>query len=69
MLESMTASQYKEWLTFFKIRSDREKEATTPQGTQQQGYGTSPEGQQRMSGDILRAMTGYQNRRDKLKGQ
>lgn len=67
MLESMTAAQYQEWLAFFKIRSDREK--IEPSGKPENGYGTSKEGQQRMSADILRAMTGYQNRRDRLKGR
>ena len=59
MLESMTAMQYREWLAFFRIRADVEK---MPQG----GYGTSPEEQRRMSGDIVRAMAGYQERRDAL---
>lgn len=67
MLESMTAMQYREWLAFFKIRDSKDKPAG--QGNAQQGYGISPEGQKRMSGDILRAMTGYQKRRDRLKGQ
>ena len=60
MLESMTARQYQEWLAFFRIRAEREK---APQG----GYGASPEEQRRMSGDIMRAMAGYQGRRDALK--
>ena len=67
MLESMTIMQYKEWLAFFKIRADREKAESD--GKPESGYGTSKEGQQRMSADILRAMTGYQQRRDKLKGK
>ena len=67
MLESMTAVQYQEWLAFFKIRADREKTETGDKP--ESGYGTSKEGQQRMSADILRAMTGYQQRRDKLKGR
>ena len=66
MLESMTAVQYQEWLAFFKIRSDREKTETGSKP--ESGYGTGKDGQQRMSADILRAMTGYQNRRDRLKG-
>ena len=60
MLESMTATQYQEWLAFFRIRADVEK---IPQG----GYGASPEEKRRMSGDIVRAMSGYQGRRDGLK--
>jgi hypothetical protein len=60
MLESMTALQYQEWLAFFRIRAERGK---TPQG----GYGASPEEQRRMSGDIVRAMSGYQGRRDARK--
>ena len=60
MLEGMTAMQYKEWLAFFEIRAERAK-------TQQGGYGASPEEQRRMSGDIVRAMAGYQGRRDALK--
>ena len=67
MLESMTAVQYQEWLAFFKIRADREKAETADKP--ESGYGASKEGQQRMSADILRAMTGYQKRRDRLKGQ
>ncbi|MCL1940032.1 MAG: hypothetical protein FWG04_05165 [Desulfovibrionaceae bacterium] len=59
MLESMTAMQYQEWLAFFRIRADA---ANAPQG----GYGNSPEEQRRMSGDIVRAMSGYQERRDSL---
>lgn len=65
MLESMTAVQYQEWLAFYKIRADREKAEAG--GKPENGYGTSKEGQQRMSADILRAMTGYQQRQDKLK--
>ena len=65
MLESMTAAQYQEWLAFFKIRSDREKAEIND--APENGYGTSKEGQQRMSADILKAMTGYQQRRDKQK--
>jgi hypothetical protein len=60
MLESMTAEQYQEWLAFFRIRAERNRK---PQG----GYGTSPEEQRRMSGDIFRAMAGYQKRRDARK--
>jgi len=60
MLETMTALQYQEWLAFFAIRAEREK---NPQGK----YGASPEEQRRMSGDIVRAMTGYQGRREALK--
>jgi len=60
MLDGMTALQYQEWLAFFKIRAERER---TPQG----GYGTSPEEQRRLSGDLVRAMSGYQARREKLK--
>ncbi|MDR2696036.1 MAG: phage tail assembly protein T [Deltaproteobacteria bacterium] len=60
MLESMTAMQYREWLAFFQIRAEREK---GPQG----GYGIGPEEQRRMSGDIVRAMTGYQGRREAWK--
>ena len=60
MLESMTATQYKEWLAFFQIRAERDK---TPHG----GYGKGPEEQRRMSGDIVRAMSGYQTRRNALK--
>jgi len=60
MLESMTARQYKEWLAFFSVRAERER---SPQG----GYGASPEEQRRMSGDIVRAMSGYQERRDAVK--
>lgn len=67
MLESMTAVQYREWLAFFKIRADREK--AEADGNPASGDRTSKEGQQRMSADILRAMTGYQQRRDRLKGQ
>ena len=66
MLESMTAMEYQEWMAFFKIRSDREKAETGDKP--ETGYGTSPDEQKRMSGDILRSMTSYQNRRDKQKG-
>lgn len=59
MLESMTATQYQEWLAFFMIRAEREKNP-------QSGYGAAPEEQRRMSADIIRAMSGYQNRRDAL---
>lgn len=62
MLESMTARQYREWLAFYQIRAERE----TPERAGG-GYGSSKEEQQRMSGDILRAMSGYQKRRDALK--
>ena len=60
MLESMTAMQYQEWIAFFKVRADMEK-------TPHSAYGTSPEEQRRMSGDIVRAMSRYQERRDGLK--
>lgn len=60
MLESMTARQYQEWLAFFELRAER---ARNPQGR----YGTSPEEQRRLSGDIMRAMNGYQERRDGVK--
>lgn len=66
MLEGMTARQYKEWLAFFKIRAERENPERASTGG---GYGGSREEQQRMSGDILRAMQGYQKRRDKAKGK
>ncbi len=56
LLESVTALQYQEWLAFFKIRAEREKQA-------QGGYGESAEEQRRLSGDIIRAMSGYQKRR------
>lgn len=59
MLEGMTAMQYQEWLAFFMIRAEREK-------TPHSGYGTAPEEQRRLSGDIVRAMSGYQKRRDAL---
>ena len=64
MLESMTAMQFSEWLAFFKIRSEMEK-GDLPGS----GYGKSKEEQNRMSGDILRAMTGYQRRRDRVKSK
>jgi hypothetical protein len=60
MLESMTAVQYQEWLAFFRVRTERERR---PQG----GYGASREEQRRMSGDIVRAMAGYQGRRDAVR--
>jgi len=60
MLQSMTAMQLHEWFAFFSLRAEREK-------MPQSGYGTSPEEQRRMSGDIVRAMTGYQGRRETLK--
>ncbi len=63
MLETMTASQYKEWLAFFKIRNELQRSPDKPQG----GYGTSREAQERMSGDILRFMDGYQKRREQGK--
>jgi len=53
MLESMTAAQYREWLAFFKIRCDREKIVA------------NREGQRNLSGDVLRAMQGYQKRQEK----
>jgi hypothetical protein len=56
MLAGMTAKQYQEWLAFFAIRAEQGQK---PQG----GYKTDKEGQNRLSGDIIRAMTGYQNRR------
>lgn len=59
MLESMTALQYQEWLAFFTIRAERGK-------APQSGYGASAQEQQRLSGDIVRAMQGYQKRRDAL---
>lgn len=67
MLAAMTVMQYREWLAFFKIRNEGTPQAEA--GNTQGGYGTSHEAQKRMSGDILRAMTGYQQRRDKLKGK
>ena len=67
MLDSMTAMQYQEWLAFFKIRTDREKADSGDKPAS--GYGTSKEGQQRMGADIIKALTGYQKRRDKLKGK
>ena len=67
MLASMTVMQYREWLAFFKIRNEDAPQSGA--GNTRGGYGTSPEAQKRMSGDILRAMTGYQQRRDKLKGK
>ena len=60
MLESLTARQYQEWLAFFEIRAER---ARNPQS----GYGAGPEEQRRLSGDIVRAMSGYQERREALK--
>ncbi len=59
MLESMTAMQFNEWLAFFAIRAERKN-------TPQSGYGASAREQQRLSGDIIRAMRGYQKRRDAL---
>jgi hypothetical protein len=73
MLEAMTYRQYLEWLAFFRIR-DEERTKNTSGYAQaaarkpRSGYGTTREGQQRMSGDILRAMTGYQRRRDRARG-
>ena len=66
MLESMTYRQYLEWLAFFKIRNEDKPQAgaeSKPQG----GYGTSPEGQKQLSAAVVRAMQGYQRRRDKMK--
>lgn len=57
MLEGMTAMQYQEWLAFFMIRAERGKNP-------QRGYGESVEEQNRLSGDIIRAMSGYQKRRE-----
>lgn len=59
MLADMTAMQFNEWLAFFAIRAEREQ-------TPQSGYGANEQEQQRMSGDIVRAMSGYQKRRDAL---
>jgi hypothetical protein len=66
MLETMTAMQFNEWVAYFRIKS--EKGDVPPQGMVGK-YGTSPEGQRRMNGDILRAMIGYQKRWDKLKAR
>jgi len=65
MLESMTAMQYKEWLAFIKIRNKKDGSESEDEP---KGDGTSKEEQDRLGGHILRAMTGYQKRRDKLKG-
>ena len=60
LLASMTAMQYQEWLAYFHLRAERER---MPRGA----YGTSKEEQRRLSGDLVRAMTGYQGRREALK--
>ena len=68
MLESMTYRQYLEWLAFFKIRNEDKPQAGAKAGTPPQGgYGTSPEGQKQLSAAVVRAMQGYQRRRDKMK--
>jgi hypothetical protein len=58
MLEYISVPQFKEWVAFYKIRYEREKEPRS-------NYGKSREEQQRMSGDILRQMTAYQKRQPK----
>jgi len=65
MLESMSALQLQEWFAFFRIRDEKPGDGGQSKSG---GYGASKEEQQRMSGDILRTMQGYQNRRDRLKG-
>lgn len=56
MLEALDVNKYREWLEFFKIKNEKTAQ-----------YGTGHDEQRRMGGDLLRAMTGYQKRREKLK--
>ena len=64
MLESMTAMQYREWLTFYKIKREREA-GDDVAGAKKEG--ASRDDQQQLSGKIFRAMVGYQQRRDKAR--
>lgn len=71
MLEAMSFRQYQEWLAFYKIRNEDMPKPSgggeSPRPTA--GYGTSREGQQRMSADIIRSLTGYNNRRARAQGR
>ncbi|MDL2280149.1 hypothetical protein LJC15_05790 [Desulfovibrio sp. OttesenSCG-928-G11] len=55
MLESMTAMQYREWLAFFKRRNEAPD--------------NKPTNKVQMAGSLSKALDGYQNRRDRLKGR
>lgn len=62
MLDAMTCRQYLDWLAFYREREARLNASTGKGG---KGYGTSREGQKRLSGDLLGKLRAYQQRRQK----
>lgn len=76
MLRGLTALQFSEWMAFFRIRETLRKEIAgagdprkTAASASRQGYGDSPEEQNRMSGDLLRNFQGYQRRQELRQGK
>lgn len=58
MLESMTAMQYQEWLSFYRIRNEKSGDAPKTR-----------EEQKNLAASLSRALDGYQQRRDSKKGK